>query len=126
MGVNRWVHCGACQQTSIVGPGNRCSFCGQTGQLSDVQPPMPSVQSVDLSDMNVPRTVLGMVPESVARENVLIPIAEKNGLLQIAMRDPSDYDIIQKVRFILARDIEPMLAPEKQILAAINRHYGQP
>ena len=126
MGVDRWVHCGACQQTSISGPGHRCSFCGQTGQLSDVPPPAPSVKSVNLSDMNVPPTIIEMVPESVARENVLIPIAVKNGMLQIAMRDPSDYDTILKVQFILARDIEPALAPEEQIVAAINRHYRQP
>ena len=125
MGVDRWVHCGACQKTSIAGPGNRCSFCGQTGQLSDVPPPAPSVKSVNLSDMNVPPTIIEMVPESVARENVLIPIGEENGVLQIAMRDPLDYDTILKVQFILARDIEPALAPAEQIVAAINRHYGQ-
>ena len=87
---------------------------------------MPSVKSVNLSDMNVPSTIIEMVPESVARENVLIPIADKNGVLQIAMKDPSDFDTIVKVQFILARDIQPALAPEEQIVAAINRHYGQP
>jgi type IV pilus assembly protein PilB len=84
------------------------------------------VKSVDLSDMTIPPTIIAMLPESVARENVLIPIAEKNGTLQIAMRDPLDYDAILKVHFILARDIEPALAPEEQIVATINRHYGQP
>ena len=84
------------------------------------------MKSVNLSGMNDPSTIIEMVPESVARENVLIPIAEKNGLLQIAMRDPFDYDTILKVQFILARDIEPALASEEQIVDAINRHYGQP
>jgi MshEN domain len=126
MGVDRWVHCGACQWTFIAGPGNRCSFCGQTGQLSDVPPPASSVKSVDLSDMNVPPTIIEMVPESVARENVLIPIGEENGALQIATSNPFDLDTMQKLQFILARTIQPVLASAEQIVAAINRHYGQP
>jgi len=59
----------------------------------------------------------------VARENVLIPFAEENGVLQIAMSDPFDYETLLKVQFILARDIQPALAPAEQIVAAINRHY---
>jgi hypothetical protein len=125
MGVDRWVHCGACQLTSIAGPGNRCSCCGQTGQLSDVPPPAPSVKSVNLSDMTVPPTIIEMVPESIARENVLIPIGEENGVLQIVMSNPSDYETITKLQFILARDIQLAVAPEEQIVVAINRHYGQ-
>ena len=82
-------------------------------------------RSVNLSDLNVPPTIIEMVPESVARENVLIPIAEDNGVLQIAIRDLSDFEIIAKVQFILARAIQPALAPAEQIVAALNRHYGQ-
>ena len=83
------------------------------------------MKSVNLSAMSIPPTIIELLPESVAHENVLIPIAEENGVLQIAMRDPSDYDTVLKVQFILARDIQPVLAPEEQIVAAINRHYGQ-
>jgi type IV pilus assembly protein PilB len=84
------------------------------------------VKSVNLSDITIPPAIIEMVPESVARENGLIPIAEENGVVQIATSNPFDYDTMQKVQFILARDIQPVLAPEEQIVAAINRHYGQP
>ena len=46
-------------------------------------------------------------------------------MLQIVMSNPSDYETITKVQFILARDILLAVAPEEQIVAAINRHYGQ-
>jgi type IV pilus assembly protein PilB len=85
----------------------------------------PFVKSVNLSDMTVPPTIIEMVPESVARENVLIPIGEENGVLQIVMSNPSDFETITKLQFILARDIQPAVAPEEQIVVAINRHYGQ-
>ena len=85
----------------------------------------PGVKSVNLSNMTIPPTIIEMVPEAVARENVLIPIGEENGMLQIVMSNPSDYETITKLQFILARDILLAVAPEEQIVAAINRHYGQ-
>lgn len=80
---------------------------------------------VDLSNMNVPPTIIELLPESVERENVLIPFADENGMLQIAMSNPFDYETLLKVQFILARTIQPALAPAEQIVAALNRHYGQ-
>src|SRR5206468_9072274 len=41
------------------------------------------------------------------------------------MSDPSDFDTMQKLQFILNKDIQPVLAAREQIIEAINRHYGQ-
>jgi type IV pilus assembly protein PilB len=41
------------------------------------------------------------------------------------MSDPTDFDTMQKLQFILNKDIQPVLAPREQIVEAINRHYGQ-
>jgi len=84
------------------------------------------VKSVDLSNLSVPSTVLAMVPKSIARENSVIPIGEERGGLRIATSNPSDFETINKLQFILGRDILLAVAPEEQILAAIDRHYGRP
>jgi type IV pilus assembly protein PilB len=83
------------------------------------------LQFVDLTEVTIPQAVIELVPESVARENVVIPMALDNGILRIIMSDPSDFDTLQKLQFILNKDIQPMLAPREQIVEAINRHYGQ-
>lgn len=80
---------------------------------------------VKLSDVIVPPSVLELVPESVARENVILPLAEEDGALRVIISDPNDMDTFEKLRFILNRRIEPVLAPRDAILEAINRHYGQ-
>jgi len=80
---------------------------------------------VDLSEVTVPPTVVELVPESVARENAILPLAEEDGMLRVAASDPDDYDTIEKLRFILNRRIETALAPREAILEAINRYYGQ-
>jgi type IV pilus assembly protein PilB len=83
------------------------------------------LQFVDLGEMSIPAAVIELVPESVARENIILPMAQDNGSLKIIMSDPMDLDTIQKLQFILNKDIQPVLAPREQIVEAINRYYGQ-
>jgi type IV pilus assembly protein PilB len=83
------------------------------------------LKSVTLTEMTIAPAIIEMVPESVARENVIIPLMEENGMLQIVMSDPSDYETVTKLQFILNKEIQPVLAPKEQIVEAINRHYGQ-
>src|SRR6516225_4695274 len=83
------------------------------------------LQFIDLTEVTIPQAVIELVPESVARENFVLPMAQENGALKIIMSDPSDFDTVQKLQFILNKDIQPVLAPREQIVEAINRHYGQ-
>jgi type IV pilus assembly protein PilB len=83
------------------------------------------MQFVNLTDMTIPASVIELVPESVARENVVLPMSQENGALKIAVSDPSDFDTLQKLQFILNKDVQPLLATREQIIEAINRHYGQ-
>ncbi|MBM4068857.1 MAG: type II/IV secretion system protein [Planctomycetes bacterium] len=83
------------------------------------------MQFVDLTNVTIPASVVELVPESVARENVVLPLSQEAGALKIIISDPSDFDTLQKLQFILNKDITPVLAPREQIVEAINRHYGQ-
>jgi len=80
---------------------------------------------VNLADVVIPPAVVELVPESVARENVILPLAEEEGGLKVIVSDPDDYPTFEKLRFILNRRIETVLAPRESILEAINRYYGQ-
>ncbi|QDT37529.1 GspE/PulE family protein [Stratiformator vulcanicus] len=82
-------------------------------------------QMVDLSDMEIPPAALELVAESLAREHTIIPIAVDGSSVSIAFHDPSRLDIEEKLRFILAKEIDIVVAPKDQIEAAINRSYGQ-
>jgi type IV pilus assembly protein PilB len=79
---------------------------------------------VDLAGLEVPQEVVALLPESVARENTIFPVAEAGASLRVATCDPTDLDTQEKLRFILNREVELALAPREQIVEAINRHYG--
>jgi hypothetical protein len=79
---------------------------------------------LDLTNVFVPDDVLELVPESVARENVVLPFSKSNGTLVVIISDPADSQTLQKLQFILNRDIHPMLGLREQIVEAIDLHYG--
>lgn len=81
---------------------------------------------VELDDLDIEELVLSCVPESVARENDVIPIKEENdGTLVFAIADPFNLDTIEKLRFILNRNIKIAVADLEAIHFAINDCYGQ-
>lgn len=80
---------------------------------------------IDLSQMEIPKAVTELVPEAVARENLVIPLALEGGTLKLITADPNNDEMVQKLKFILDKDIQPILAVREQIQEAINRSYGQ-
>ncbi len=83
------------------------------------------MEYVDLAELKIPEDVIELVPESVARENIALPLAHEDDSLKVAVSDPFDIETIEKLRFILNRKVETALAPRESILEAINRYYGQ-
>lgn len=96
-----------------------------TDQVMSAIAESAGLQYVDLTEVTIPPAVVELMPESVARENIALPMSQDDGVLRVIMDDPSDYDKVQKLQFILNKDIQPVLAPREQIIEAINRHYGQ-
>ena len=80
---------------------------------------------VDLSTERIPDEIIQLVPESVARENSIIPYKHEDDALHVLVSDPFDLETIEKLRFILNRKVETALAPRTTIQEAINRYYGQ-
>ena len=79
---------------------------------------------VDLHEIEIPTSVVELVPESVARDNIVMPLTSEGGTIKVIMHDPMDFDTIDKLRFVLNREIEVALAPKEAIVEAINKYYG--
>lgn len=80
---------------------------------------------VNLSEIKIPESIVELVPETIARENITIPLSEEGDALRVILADPMDVETVEKLRFILNRQIQIALAPRASILEAINRYYGQ-
>ncbi len=85
-----------------------------------------NLEYINLAECPISPSVVELVPESVARENTILPLDEVNDdVLRVIVSDPYDLETFDKLRFILNRQIEIALAPREAILEAINRYYGQ-
>ena len=83
-----------------------------------------NMEYVDLNEITIPEQIIELIPESVARENVILPLGEEGDALKVIVWDPFDIETIEKLRFILNRRVETALAPREGILESINRYYG--
>jgi type IV pilus assembly protein PilB len=83
------------------------------------------LEYVDLTEVTIPDEVVEMVPETIARENATLPLTITGDELKIIISDPMDIETVEKLRFILNRQVQIALAPRENILEAINRYYGQ-
>jgi type IV pilus assembly protein PilB len=79
---------------------------------------------VELREIEIPPSVIELVPESLARENIVMPLSQESGAIRVIMHDPLDFETIDKLRFVLNREIEVSLAPKEAIVEAINKYYG--
>ena len=84
-----------------------------------------SLSFINLDEVIIPPSVVELVPESVARENSVLPLAEKDGDLTVIVSDPLDLETIDKLRFILNCKIDIALASRENIHESINKYYGQ-
>ncbi len=79
----------------------------------------------DLANISVSKEIIATIPESVARENIVIPLRIDGDSLVIAIDDPMKFETIDKLRFLLNREIKCETADRAAILTAINSHYGR-
>src|ERR1700722_15970661 len=77
------------------------------------------------AELSIPAAVIALMPESIARDNAVLPLSHDGEVLKVIVSDPLDLDLQDKLRFVLnSNRIDIALAPKDAILGAINRYYG--
>ena len=82
------------------------------------------VRYIDLEAMDVPPSVGEMVPQELAKENKLVPVARRENILTVAMVNPLDLGVIDNLRFSTGLQIEAAVAAEAQIEKALEQIWG--
>ena len=94
-------------------------------KLLDVISAQIDVQRVILENLTLEPAIVKLVPQEMARSYKVIPVYERDNVLTVAMSDPSNLRTLDHIKFKTGRDVEPMLATEKEIVAALDRVYVQ-
>ncbi len=82
------------------------------------------MEIVDLDKAMIEQPVIDALPANIAKEYKTIPIEIVDGILKVAIADPTDLDTLDSLRFILKRDVDAVIAPIDQIKRMIDHYYG--
>jgi uncharacterized protein (TIGR02996 family) len=98
-------------------------FVGYPKSLLELLPG-PNI-TVRLDGFDVPPSALEVIPEAVARNNPLLPLAQQGRVLLIASVEPWNRDFAEKLGFVLNREVILVQGAPGDILAAVYRNYWQ-
>lgn len=79
---------------------------------------------VRLSEVQIPKEVIEKIPAKIVSHYNLVPLEQTNGTLRVAVSDPLDVHTLDDLRLLLKMEVEPVVAPPKDIDEAIKRYYG--
>lgn len=78
-----------------------------------------------LPDVTVDCTTAALLPPQQARRLRVVPMRLHNGLLAVAMEDPTNAEALAAVEFATAHHVLPLVATGRGIREAIARNYDQ-
>ncbi len=82
------------------------------------------VKKISLNDYKLNESILRLISEEYARENLVVPVTFEEGKLVVAVADPLNYYVVDDLRLITGYNIKLVMAPKSEIETAISRYYG--
>ena len=79
--------------------------------------------AVDLSKFEVDPKVAKLVPADLCTKNLVLPLKREGRTLTVAMADPTNFAVIDDLKFITRYDIFPVIAGELTIRNVLDKLY---
>jgi type IV pilus assembly protein PilB len=81
------------------------------------------IPAIDLSKLQIDPAVTKLVPFEVVQKYQVMPIKRSGSTLSLAMVDPTNVFAVDDIKFMTGYEIEPMVASETAVMAAIIKSY---
>jgi len=82
------------------------------------------VPSINLQHFEIDQSVIKLIPGDVARKYNILPVNKTGATITIAMADPTNVFAMDDIKFMTGYNVEPVVASELGIKAAIDNYYG--
>jgi type IV pilus assembly protein PilB len=82
------------------------------------------VPSINLQHFEIDSSVIKLIPGDVARKYNILPVNKTGATITIAMADPTNVFAMDDIKFMTGYNVEPVVASELGIKAAIDSYYG--
>jgi type IV pilus assembly protein PilB len=82
------------------------------------------VPSINLQHFEIDPGVIKLISSEVARKYNILPVNKTGATITIAMADPTNVFAMDDIKFMTGYNVEPVVASELGIKAAIDSYYG--
>ena len=82
------------------------------------------LETLDLATYKIPEEVIQAVPKDIPQKYHVVPVMLHDGVLTVAMADPSDMATLDSLRYILKMDVDAVVSPKEQIQQIIERYFS--
>src|SRR5215207_11246644 len=82
------------------------------------------VPSINLAQFDIDPAVIKLIPAETAQKYQIVPLSRSGATLTIAMTDPTNVFAMDDIKFMTGYNVEPVVASELGIKAAIDNYYG--
>ncbi|MDF1493366.1 GspE/PulE family protein [Caproiciproducens sp. CPB-2] len=82
-----------------------------------------SIPYLDLSSVSVDPSLSSLVPEELARSNLIVPISRSGSILTVAVADPLDYNGINDIGIYTKLKMNPVIAEREKLETKIRELY---
>jgi len=100
----------------------KCNILTQKQLISFLESKL-GIPYANLDNYVVDKSVLKLVPESLAERYLLIPLVKVKNTLTVAMVDPLDSFIVDSLKQTTNCEIKPLISTEDEIKKAIKKFY---
>src|SRR5438046_2757282 len=83
------------------------------------------VPSIALTQFEIDPAVVKLVPAETAQKYQIVPLSRSGATLTIAMTDPTNVFAMDDLKFMTGYNVEPVVASETAVMAAIQKYYGK-
>lgn len=84
-----------------------------------------AIPTINLDSLDISQAILDLVPGEIAEAHGVVPFAQPMKFLDVAMSDPTNQAIIDKLRVKTKLNLRPYLAGPKAIERAVAKYYGR-
>jgi len=82
-----------------------------------------NTQVVNLNEMDVPVSIISLVPEEMATKYGVIPVQKEDRIIHVVIGDPKNVFVVDAIKFLTGCNVRVWMAPESQVKKAIEKYY---
>jgi type IV pilus assembly protein PilB len=94
-----------------------------SGQVGPMLSRQYGVPWINLARFEIDSSVTGLITAETAEKYRVVPLSRTGATLTIAMTDPTNVSAMNDIKFSTGCNLEPVVATESAMLAAIGKYY---